>query len=219
MRRALGSVMTILGVIDSCAKRCFNKDGTFSYATFNFGNKDYLMKSDGTLYERDEVSDKFEVVKPSWCKGGIYPQVCINGCFIKSYVLALTLADENFYDNYMSDNSLVVNHTVTEYSGKVFDGLYTYRSVARPMRNVAYNPDYLEVISRSDNIRHGKFIEKYGLYGIYVSAKDLNDLMKIVLNPDNFDDSDREHITEYNKAIVIQYYTEKGVNINLQPAA
>ena len=219
MKRVLGSVMTVLGVIDSSAVRHYNEDGSFDYATFSFNCNDYIMKSDGTLLERGCFDNSFNVVSPSWCKGGIYPQVCINGCYIKSYVLSLTLANKDFYNYYMSDGSLVVNHTVTEFNGKLFDGKYKYRSVAIPMKSVAYNPEYLEVISRSDNIKHGKFIEKYGLYGVYVSAKDLVSLSKLVIDPDSVDTEDRDIVIDYNKSIVVQYYTEKGLSINLQPAA
>lgn len=214
-KRFLGSVMKVLGYIDATAIRFYDKDEVFKFATFSIGDESYKMLSDGRLYKEITFND-YKFVEPHWCKGGIYPEVIINGCPIKSYVLALTLTDTNFYDRYMNDSSLVVNHTVTEYNQDYlcFDG---YRAVVKPKRSVSYNPTYIECVTRSANTKHGRLIDDYGLYGIYVSADDVDELKRILVNLKDVDDDYKELIARNNKELTMQYYYERGKDFDLQP--
>lgn len=220
-RRMLGTVMKTLGTINSNAKRFYDCDDKFNYANFALGNKQYRMDKDGNLYRFNTDTFEYDIINPSWSKKGIYPEYSLGGSPIKAYVLSLALSDSSFYEAYMNDSSLVVNHTVTTESNKVFKDTYRgiSRSKVKPTTSVAYNPAYLELVSNGDNVRHGAFVNKYGLYGVYVSAKDIDSLSKMMLNPDDFDESELDSIIQSNKSKVIEYYTKLGLTIDLVPTA
>lgn len=213
--RILGSAMKVLGAINSSMIRFYNKeDGTFRFSNFTFGDYDYKVDANGVLYRReiDSALGNYVVVEPSWSKGGIYPEYCLNNCFVKAYQLALVASDEDFYDDYMADNSLVVNHMVTEDSNKVFgNGYYDkYRSVVKPSRTYAYNPKYLEVITRGENIRHGKFIANYNLYGVCVSARDISNLSELLVKVTGKDEMFVDGISALNRMKVNEYLEKTG---------
>lgn len=213
--RFLGSAMKVLGAINSNMIRFYNKeDGTFRFSTFTFGDYDYKVDANGVLYRRETGSalGNYEEVKPSWSKGGIYPEYCLNNCFVKAYQLSLVAIDEDFYDNYMADSSLVVNHMVTEDSDKAFgNGYYKgYRSVVKPTRTYAYNPKYLEVITRGENTRHGRFIADYNLYGVCVSASDISNLSKLLVKVTDKDAMLIDDVTALNRMKVNEYLENTG---------
>lgn len=210
-RRFLGSTMRVLGAIDASAKRVYNSLEEFSYATFEIGGVLYKMLASGDLFKKEEYDSEWVEVKPRWCKKGIYPEVTISGVPIKLYILALTLSDSKFYENYMSDSNLVVNHTV-ESNNKVYDG---YKCFSCPLRMVAYNPKYLELVTISQNNKHGAFVSRYGLTGVFVSAKDIEDLSKLMVDPQDYGSNDRGDIVEANKGLVVDFYRSKGYDFDL----
>lgn len=210
-KRFLGATMKVLGAIDTSAKRFYDSLGEFEFATFEINGVVYKMVSSGDLFKMEENDGAWVEVKPRWCKMGIYPEVTICGVPIKSYILALTLADANFYTNYMSDSSLVVNHVV-EGSDKIYSG---GRCFSCPLRSVAYNPKYLELVTVAQNNKHGAFVSKYGLNGVFVSAKDIDALVKIVLNPCDYDVDLQDTIIRYNKNTVVDFYRDKGYDLDL----
>lgn len=222
--RKLGSVMTVLGIIDSCAKRFYDSNGNFDSATFDIDDEQYRMLKNGDLYRFNCSTFEYEFVSSSWCKCGIYPEYRICNCPIKAYVLSKTLSDDKFYELYMSDSSLVVNHMVTERGTKVFRDIFGFaykKSKVAPKKSVSYNPDYLECIKSKDNIRHGKFIYDYGLFGIRVSANDIDDLLKTnkLINLNDIEDDSQDYAIQNNISIVKSYYEDvKHIGVNLIPA-
>lgn len=210
-KRYLGSTMKVLGSIDAGAKRFYNSFGEFDFATFEMNGVVYKMISSGDLFKMEDNDTDWIEVKPRWCKKGIYPEVTISGVPIKSYTLALTLADVDFYTNYMSDSNLVVNHTV-EGNDKVYDG---GKCFSCPLRSVSYNPKYLELVTVSQNNKHGAFVSKYGLNGVFVSAKDVDVLLNFVLDPCRFDVDMQDVIIDYNKSIVVDFYKNRGYKFDL----
>lgn len=213
-KRNVGSTMSVLGAINNSMVRFYNKDGSFKLATFTFGDYDYKVNSDGVLYRKhcDSSMDDFEEVVPSWCKGGIYPEYCINNCYIKAYHLSLIASDDTIYDKYMEDSSLVINHMVTSSNNKIFNyGYYnSYRSVVKPMREFAFNPNFLEIVSRSDNLRHAKFVDDYNLYGVCVSASYINDLSGKLINIKECSSENIDIATKYNHDTVNDYLDKIG---------
>lgn len=210
--RELKGTMKVLGSIDATAKRFYNEDGDFDFAVFELGDSVYKMLSDGSLYKKDGYSDSFVKVEPHWCKSGIYPEVSFNGVMIKLYILAMVLSDEDFYNTYMSNSSFVVNHTVSS-------GEYAYfnnKCFSKPLRSVAYNPKYLEIITNSENTKHGRFVSKYNLNKVYVSAKDIDSLEKLLIDPLDVDASFRPDIVERNVDTVVRYYKDIGINFQLR---
>lgn len=210
--RELKGTMKVLGSIDATAKRFYNEDGDFDFAVFELGDSVYKMLSDGSLYKKDDCNDVYVKVEPHWCKSGIYPEVSFDGIMIKLYILAMVLSDDSFYDTYMSNSSFVVNHTVSS-------GEYAYfnnKCFSKPLRAVAYNPKYLEIVTNSENTKHGRFVSKYGLDKVYVSAKDVDSLEKFLIDPLDVDESSRHEVVEHNIDAVVKYYNAKGINFKLR---
>ena len=210
--RELKGTRKVLGSIDATAKRFYNQDGDFDFAVFELGDSVYKMLSDGSLYEKDDCNDVFVKVEPHWCKSGIYPEVSFDGIMIKLYILAMVLSDDSFYDTYMSNSSFVVNHTVS--SGEY--AYYNNKCFSKPLRDVAYNPKYLEIITNSENTKHGRFVSKYGLDKVYVSAKDVDSLEKFLIDPLDVDEGSRHEVVEHNIDAVVKYYEAKGINFKLR---
>lgn len=210
--RELKGTMKVLGSIDATAKRFYNEDGDFDFAVFELGDSVYKMLSDGSLYKKDDYDDSFVKVEPHWCKSGIYPEVSFNGIMIKLYILAMVLSDKDFYNTYMSNSSFVVNHTVSS-------GEYAYfnnKCFSKPLRVVAYNPKYLEIITNSENTKHGRFVSKYNLNKVYVSAKDIDSLEGLLIDPLEVDESFRQYVVKRNIDTVVKYYKDKGINFKLR---
>lgn len=210
--RELKGTMKVLGSIDAIAQRFYNQDGDFDFAVFELGDSTYKMLSDGSLYKKDDYNDSFVKVEPHWCKSGIYPEVSFNGIMIKLYILSMVLSDKYFYNTYMSNSSFVVNHTVSS-------GEYAYfnnKCFSKPLRAVAYNPKYLEIVTNSENTKHGRFVSKYGLDKVYVSAKDVDSLEKFLIDPLDVDESSRHEVVEHNIDAVVKYYNAKGINFKLR---
>ena len=181
VKRRVNTTNIILEVISSRAKRVGKFDertNCYSQATFDFGCKSYLVLADGRIFEA-EIGESFKPVKINWVKSGVYPEVEINGCRIKTYHLVLAALNPDFYEKYMSDGGLVVNHLVVEYKPRQHD---FYQSVASPVREYASAPDCLELITSGENIKHGKFVDKYNLYGILIHANEVDKLQKFINN-------------------------------------
>ena len=210
--RELKGTMKVLGSIDATAKRFYNQKGDFDFAVFELGDSSYKMLSDGSLYKKDSYNDIFVKVEPHWCKAGIYPEVSFDGVMIKLYILSMTLSDESFYNTYMSNSSFVVNHTVSS-------GEYVYlnnKCFSKPLRDISYNPKYLEIVTNSENSRHGRFVSRYNLNKVYVSAKDIDSLEELLIDPLDVDESSRQYVIERNIDTVVKYYKDKGINFKLR---
>ena len=196
--------------INRVARRFYDKDGVLLRVDFEFGNNDYSMFKDGTLFRKDDRLGRYIVFEPHYCKKGIYPEYCIGELRIKAYVLALLLSDDNFYDTYMSNNSYVVNHKVVGYE---FVN-YGNKTLAVPVKSVSHNPKYLEVVTTSENTKHGNFIRDYGLDGVSISAKDIDDkeLLKDLVKLESVNVYDRADTAYANRIAVEKYYRGLGVS-------
>lgn len=148
------------------------EDGIYDHAVFEYDNHYYYVMKDGRTYRWIKKHEDWQPIG-GYCKRKIYPQVTIGKAQIKTYVLAMACLTDWFLDAYVSDNKLVVNHTVADCVK------YDTGSVGYPKREVEANPQYLELVTQSENTRHGSFVHEYGLFGVYVSAKDVEKLKEL----------------------------------------
>lgn len=209
-RREENTTTKAMKAIAGVSKKIFDKAGNLLRVDFEFGNNDFSMTPDGTLYRRDEILGKYVVFEPHYCKKGIYPEYCLGEIRIKAYILSLLLTDDNFYDDYMSNASYVVNHKVEGYEFVNFGK----KVLTVPVKSVSYNPKYLEIVTNSQNTKHGRFIREYGLYGVSISAKDINDedLLKDLTKLSSVDIYDRADTAYANRVAVESYYRNRGIS-------
>lgn len=221
LRRDLGATAKVLGAINAVVKRYYDSDSNFTHGEFTINDFSYVMNKDGSLYRKciNDADGEYKFVRPSGCKGNIYSEYTINNTRIKSYILSMTVANDKFYDLYMSDKRLNVNHTVVERLD--YYAFNNNHACSRPNPDVAYNPAYLEVVTNSANTRHGKFVNKYELYGIYVSASDIDALLdtKSLIDPNDDEYADKhDYVVEHNRCVVLDYYRNvKNVSFELCP--
>lgn len=159
-----------------------NFDGEFYHnAYFKIKDSYYAVVFPGVLMKWNKYRNEYRELVGSRVKNRIYVDYCIDGVSIKSHVLVMLCLTDWFFDRYMSDSSLVVNHcVVSEY------GCY-HSSYLSPRREVSHDVRYLEVIPNWSNAKHGRFIERYNLLDVYVSANDINSLEEIFESND-YDD-------------------------------
>lgn len=157
---------TALGVDD---------DGT-KYAEFTsyYRGKEYTYRvyEDGYIYRKPYTSGiknnyKFTQVIATTCKNGIYPVIMLDGIYVKLYNLVHACFDLDFSEWFCKNAKKVVNHTVV--SRWIDNSL-------RPHVSVWGSLQHTEVVTLSENVRHGKFVNSLGLVDIYVSAFDVDDL-------------------------------------------
>lgn len=183
MRRQ-SETLRLLEVINSNMHREFNEDGQFKGATFELS--DGIYKVDDTFVVRKMNNEGIQELTINYCKGGIYPEVNISGMPIKLYVIVMLATDSNAFEKYQS--GLDINHTVISmvepkklnigcdasyYKGVVID--------TAPLKKLSADPNYLEFCTRSENVKHGKFVKEFSLYDTYVSAKDIDELRKFLI--------------------------------------
>ena len=149
-------------------------DGEFyRRAYFKIKDSYYAVVFPGVLMKWNKYRNEYREIVGSRVKNRIYVDYCIDGVSIKSHVLVMLCLTDWFFDRYMSDSSLVVNHCViSEY------GCY-HSSYLSPRREVSHDVRYLEVIPNWSNAKHGRFVERYNLLDVYVSANDINSLEEI----------------------------------------
>lgn len=205
VKRQLSEPMKQLGRINDVVERGVVNPvtGVATYARFELDGKFYYVFQDGTICRWVASSKEWKVIGGT-CKMGIYKQVRIDGIAIKTYVLAMTCLVKGFYEAYMADASLVVNHCVVE-------PMSVGTNVCHPVWGTMANPVYLEAIPQWLNFRHGAFIKRYGLYNVYVSARDLEALEKYYNeHPDRRDY--RQMTTEYYTSVYKKKYgTTEGM--------
>lgn len=180
-RRKESTIARMLGVIDSNVKRYGKidpKTNCYESAEFEFGNVNYHITGDGDIYHKSRHTGwEWQELALAWVKDGIYPTISINNCILFAYHVVLTALNPDFYENYMSDSRLVVNHLLVEEYRIAHVG---YSGASRPMRSFATNPKFLEVITRGQNTRHGKFVERYGLWGIAIKSEEVDVLESLL---------------------------------------
>lgn len=213
MRRQ-SETLRLLEIIDAGMHREFNDEGEFQSASFEMSDGCY--KVDNTFVVRKLDNDNnVQELPVHFCKGGIYPEVILSGMPIKAYVLMMLATDDTAFKKYQS--GLEVNHTVISktqpkllrigcdtsyYKGVVID--------TAPLKKLSADPNYLEFCTRGENVRHGKFISEYSLYDTYVSAKDIDELRKLLVpySPAFCDMQDTW--IGWNKAKVEKFYRDRG---------
>lgn len=213
MRRQ-SETLKMLEVIDAYLHREFNENGEFKSATFELSDGIYKVTSDFAVLKTDNAGNVQEI-PVHYCKGGIYPEVYISGMPIKLYVVTMIAVDSSAFEKYQS--GMEINHTViSKTQPKLLnigcDSSY-YKGVVidtAPLKKLSADPNYLEFCTRSENVRHGKFIKEFSLYDTYVSAKDIDELHKFLIPYDPSLCDRQDDWVRWNKAKVEKFYRDLG---------
>lgn len=213
MRRQ-SETLKMLETIDAGMHREFNEDGTFSKASFELSDGIYTVTNNFVVKKIDNSGDVQEL-PVHYCKGGIYPEVSISGMQIKLYVLTMIATDDSAFEKYQS--GLEINHTIiSKTEPKLLnigcDNVY-FRGVVidtAPLKKLSANPSYLEFCTRSENIRHGKFIKEFSLYDTYVSAHDVDELRKLLITYDQSLCDRQDDWIRWNRDRVDKFYRDRG---------
>lgn len=212
MRRR-SETLEMLGVIDAGMHREFNEDGTFKSATFEMSDGSYKIADDFTV--RKLNNEDVVELKVHYSKGGIYPEVYISGMPIKLYVLTMICIDETAFEKYQSGleiNHCVISKTEPKLLNIGCDASY-FKGVVidtAPLKRLSADPNYLEFCTRSENVRHGKFIKEFSLYDTYVSAKDIDELRKFLIPYDPSLCDRKDDWIRLNKSNVEKFYRDRG---------
>lgn len=213
MRRR-SQTLTLLGVIDAGMHREYKADGSLKEATFELSDGIYHIDSDFNI-RKDDSPRGSSYLPLHFCKGGIYPEYIISGMPIKAYVLSMIAKDETALEKYQS--GMEINHTViSKVDPKTLNigcnNFYEKEVVisTAPRQELSYDPAYLEFVTRSENIRHGKFVKEFCLYDTYVSAKDIGELRKFLIPYDPSLCDERDWV-RWNRSKVEQFYRNRGV--------
>lgn len=213
MRRQ-SETLKMLEDIDAGMHREFDGD-SFKSATFEMSDGIYKVTSDFAVIKTDNAGDMQEL-PVHYCKGGIYPEVSISGMPIKLYVLTMIAVDSSAFEKYQS--GLEINHTIiSKTQPKLLnigcDNAY-YRGVVidtAPLKKLSANPSYLEFCTRSENVKHGKFVKEFSLYDTYISAHDVDELRQLLIPYDPSLCDRQDDWIKWNKAKVEKFYRDRGV--------
>lgn len=213
MRRQ-SETLRLLEVIDSSMNREFNEKGEFQSATFELSDGIYKVDNTFVVRKLDNAGDVQEL-PVHYCKGGIYPEVSISGMPIKLYVLTMICVDKTAFEKYQSD--LEINHCVISKTEPKLLNIgcdsYYYKGVVidtAPLKKLSANPNYLEFCTRSENVKHGKFVKEFSLYDTYISAHDVDELKKFLIPYDPSLCDRQDDWVRWNKAKVEKFYQDRG---------
>lgn len=214
MRRR-SQTLTLLGVIDANMHRDYKADGSLKEAVFELSDSIYHIDADYSIRKEDDSPRGSSYLPLHFCKGGIYPEVIICNMPIKAYVLSMIAQDETALEKYQS--GLEINHTViSKVNPKTLNigcnNFYEKEVVisTAPRQELSYDPAYLEFVTHGENVRHGKFIKEFSLYDTYVSAKDIDELRKVLIPDPSLCDRQDDWI-RWNKERVESFYRAKEV--------
>lgn len=212
MRRQ-SETLKMLEVIDANMNREFDED-LFKSATFEMSDGIYKVNSDFTVTKTDNAGNVQEL-PVHYCKGGIYPEVYISGMPIKLYVLTMIATDDSAFEKYQS--GLEINHTIiSKTQPKLLNigcGYSYYTGVVvdtAPLKKLSANPSYLEFCTRSENVKHGKFIKEFSLYDTYVSSHDVDELRQLLIPYDPSLCDRQDDWIRWNKDKVEKFYRDRG---------
>ena len=211
MRRQ-SETLKMLEIIDAGMYREY-ADGSFCKASFEMSDGNYTVTNDFVVKKIDNAGNVQEI-PVHFCKGGIYPEVNISGMPIKLYVLAMLAVDSSAFEKYQS--GLEINHTIiSKTQPKLLNigNLYNNGVVTdtAPLKKLSANPSYLEFCTRSENVKHGKFIKDFSLYDTYVSAHDVDELRQLLIQYDSSLCDRQDDWIRLNKERVESFYRAKGV--------
>lgn len=213
--RRMTATLRLLEGIDAEMHRTFKADGSLKEAVFELPDGIYHVDADYTVRKEDSSPRGSFYLPLHFCKGGIYPEVYISGMPVKAYVLSMIAKDETALEKYQS--GLEINHTViSRVSPKTLNigcnNFYEKEVVVStaPRQELSYDPNYLEFCTRSENVRHGKFVKEFSLYDTYVSAKDVDTLRGLLVpySPAFCDMQDTWIV--WNKSKVEKFYRDLG---------
>ena len=212
MRRQ-SETLKMLAVIDAGMHREFDGD-SFKSASFEMYDGSYKVTSDFAVLKTDNAGNVQEL-PVHYCKGGIYPEVSISGMQIKLYVLAMICIDNTAFEKYQSGleiNHCVISKTEPKLLNIGCDNAY-YRGVVidtAPLKKLSADTNYLEFCTRSENVKHGKFIKDFSLYDTYVSAHDVDELRQLLIPYDPSLCDRQDYWIRWNKANVEKFYRDRG---------
>lgn len=212
MRRQ-SETLRLLQVIDAGMHREFNEDGSFKSASFEMSDGTY--KVDNTFVVRKLNNEGVQELQVHYCKGGIYPEVYISGMPIKLYVLTMICIGEIAFEKYnegLEINHCVISKTEPKLLNIGCDASY-YKGVVidtAPLKKLSANPSYLEFCTRSENVKHGKFIKDFNLYDTYVSAHDVDELRQLLIPYDPSLCDRQDAWIRWNRAKVEKFYRDRG---------
>lgn len=190
--------------LSKTVKRFKYKDGYYQSATFEFNGKLYIMDSCGNLSVWSNNVDIFIPKRVSFCKGGLYPSYSFykdgKSIAVMAYKLSLFCLTSWFLDAYTEDDGLVVNHCIVERERNYISGVSYY---TKPVREFSFNPKALELVTYSQNSSVAKFVDNLDLYGVYVSAKDIDKLYAYIL------ESKSNGVPLTNKELTVLFYASK----------
>ena len=210
MRRQ-SETLKMLEVIDAGMYREFDVN-SFKSASFEMSDGIYIVTNEFVVKKIDNAGNMQEL-PVHFCKGGIYPEVNISGMPIKLYVLAMLAVDSSAFEKYQS--GLEINHTIiSKTQPKLLNigSLYNNGVVAdtAPLKKLSANPSYLEFCTRSENVKHGKFIKDFSLYDTYVSAHDIDELKQLLIPYDKSLCDRQDDWIRLNKDKVEKFYRDRG---------
>lgn len=215
MRRR-SQTLELLEVIDAGMHRDYKADGSLRQATFELSDGIYHVDADYNIRKDDNTVRGSSYLPVHYCKGGVYPEVILSGMPIKAYVLSMVAKDETALEKYQS--GLEINHTViSKVDPKTLnigcDTFYNKEVIINtaPRQELSYDPAYLEFVTRSENVRHGKFIKEFSLYDTYVSAHDIDELRQLLVPYDPAFCDMQDTWIGWNKAKVEKFYRDRGI--------
>lgn len=172
-RRFNGATTQVMGIINqSCYRIGRDKNGYYQSACFEYDGVSYSMDRTCKLVILDGSSlGNSAEAKVHSAKSGVYSEYLIGGIRVKSYHLTMLMLTDWFYDLYMSSSSMVVNHKVISNCSVRFSNYY---ATSTPEDGCMSGVEYLEVVSNSANMKHAKFIKYFGLFGLNISALDVD---------------------------------------------
>lgn len=208
MRRQ-SETLRLLDVIDSNMNREFNEEGEFQSASFEMSDGTYKVDNTFVVRKMNNAGDALEI-PVHYCKGGVYPEIYISGMPVKLYALIMLATDDTAFEKYKE--GLEINHTVISRIEPKLLNIGCYGGVVintAPLKEISAKPSYLEFCTRSENVRHGKFIKEFSLYDTYVSAKDIDELRNFLIPYDQSLCGQDDWI-RWNKATVEKFYRDRG---------
>lgn len=190
-----------LEYINNHITRYYDKYGNFKKADFKTSaDIKYTIYADGEIEKhKDGVTKRLKSHikdKTNYRVITVKSKVCdtdkSGGQQIYMHHIMMIAAYEEFLDAFMSRKNLVVNHIcICEPNTERLNSI-----------DAVWN---LEVIAQKQNIEHGKFIHKYGLYNVPVEAEDISILRDYLIETKYLMGQKKKRIQEENRTKVIEY--------------
>lgn len=117
------------------------------------------------------------------------------------HLVMMVCAYPEFFETYMSNTDLKVNHTII--AGDLHEREDFY--------DAYYN---LELTTHALNLRHGWFVKRYGLWGVHLEAEDIGELEPNLIKLDDTMSNELKYkVIRMNVGTVKDYYLKKGLAV------